>query len=501
MKKGKIAGIAAVLALTGSFAVHGAGSAEAPGAANASGLKPVTLSWYLPQTVQPDQEAVFTEFNKVLKEKLNTTVEFHFIDWGDYANKMKVMTAAGEKMDLIFTSNWTNDYVTGVNQGAFAPIPMKTIENLAPNIVKTVPAKVWPAAQVKGELYAIPNIQVEARWPAFWLQKRFVDKYQFDVSKVKAIKDLTPLLERIAKNERDIVPVDLTANSQLLGYYVTKMNLESFGDDNPNGLYLNDSSLKVVNLYETPEMKDFLSTLRDWYQKGIIQRDAPALKDNMALKQSGKVASFFGVLNPDTAVNQARLMGLKPEDLVAIPLSEPFMYTGSIINTLTAVSATSKNQDRAIMVLNLMFDSQDTRLLNLLNFGIEGKHYKKLGPDLIEPIPNSGYYVDCGWEYGCIFNSYRTNPNQPAWYPAGPNLNERALVSKALGFSFDPTPVKTEMAQVQSVLSEYRAGIFTGAIDPADAVPAMNDKLKKAGNDKIIAEMQRQIDAWKATKK
>ena len=189
----------------------------------------------------------------------------------------------------------------------------------------------------------------------------------------------------------------------------------------------------------------------------------------------------------------------KPQDMFGKTISKTFMSTGSIIATMTAISKTSKDPDRSYMLYNLLYDSKDTKLFNMLNYGIEGKHYAKKG-DVVTQIPNSGYWISCGWENGCMFNAYRQSDTQPKWYPAGPNMNNTASVSSALGFSFNPEPVKTELAQSASVVSEYYNALFTGSVDPDKNLPIFLDKLKKAGSDKIIAETQKQIDAWKTTK-
>jgi len=41
---------------------------------------------------------------------------------------------------------------------------------------------------------------------------------------------------------------------------------------------------------------------------------------------------------------------------------------------------------------------------------------------------------------------------------------------------------------------------MTGTVNPEEFLPKANQKLKAAGLDKIIAEAQSQIDAWKASK-
>jgi putative aldouronate transport system substrate-binding protein len=142
----------------------------------------------------------------------------------------------------------------------------------------------------------------------------------------------------------------------------------------------------------------------------------------------------------------------------------------------------------------------DPELFNLMSYGIEGKHYTKVSDGLIKKIDNAGYWMDSGWEYGNMFNSFRTSSTQPKWYPAGPDKNTAAIPSKLLGFSFDPSNVKSELAQTASVVDEFYAGLITGIADPDTTLPTMNAKLKKAGLDNILAEMQKQIDAWKASK-
>ena len=56
-----------------------------------------------------------------------------------------------------------------------------------------------------------------------------------------------------------------------------------------------------------------------------------------------------------------------------------------------------------------------------------------------------------------------------------------------------------EIAQVNTVAKEYE-GLNRGRFENVDAKLAeYKTKLKEAGIDKIIAEMQTQIDAWAAT--
>jgi putative aldouronate transport system substrate-binding protein len=89
------------------------------------------------------------------------------------------------------------------------------------------------------------------------------------------------------------------------------------------------------------------------------------------------------------------------------------------------------------------------------------------------------------------------------WEGNDPNINQRMLdfnknatYSKALGFNFDATPVQTQIASVQNVINQYRDALECGVTDPKTEVPKFQADLKAAGLDDVIAEKQKQLDAW-----
>ena len=264
-------------------------------------------------------------------------------------------------------------------------------------------------------------------------------------------------------------------------------------------VYLSDDSTKVMNYFAAPETKAYLKLIHDWYIKGYIRNDAAIVADDSSDKKAEKIAMIPICLNPDTLANQAAMFNVKAKDMLGLEFSKTFTSSGSILSTMTAISKTSKDPDRCYMLYNLLYDQKDTKLFNLLNYGIEGKHYTKKD-DVVTQIPNSGYWVACGWENGSMFNSYRQSEDQPKWYPTGPDINKGALYSRVLGFSFNPEAIKAELAQCAAVVDEYYNELFTGSVDPDTVLPIFLDKLNKAGAEKVIFEMQKQIDEWKKDK-
>ena len=70
--------------------------------------EPVELKLYvIGSQEQPDQEMVEAKINEYTLEKINCTVDIVFLDYGDYPEVVGTKLAAGEAIDLVFTSGWT----------------------------------------------------------------------------------------------------------------------------------------------------------------------------------------------------------------------------------------------------------------------------------------------------------------------------------------------------------------------------------------------------------
>ena len=73
-----------------------------------------------------------------------------------------------------------------------------------------------------------------------------------------------------------------------------------------------------------------------------------------------------------------------------------------------------------------------------------------------------------------------------------------------MGFVFDTTPVLNEVAACTNVVAEFQKDIATGQFGSEEEVDEVidefNEKLTANGVDKVVAEVQKQIDEWMAAK-
>jgi ABC-type sugar transport system, periplasmic component len=467
-------------------------------------LDPVNLVYYFGGGQQADLEAVNQEINKYLTEKINATIKLNLVDWSGYDQKMKVIISAGEPYDLCFTATWMNNYFQNVAKGAFLPID-DLLTKYAPGTKAGVPEKIWAAARVNGKIYGVINYQIMATGYGISVRRDFAEKYAFDWKSVTKYEDLEPYLAATKKGEPDKVPLEYSNTSDPFTGAAPLYGLDVIGDQKvPGWVYLNDSSLKVVNQYDTPEFKNLINTMRKWYQAGYLKKDAYTIKDvtedRKVAKYSALFPSYIAWDNVDVPTGNGNLFtqtGVKWNDK---RVTLPIVTTDRAAATITAISKSSANPERAMMFLELV--NTDAKLFNTFCYGVEGKHYNKISDTRVETVENSGYSPNTSWEFGNNINLLLDQTqSEDKFTELWTNLNSTAQASPLLGFTFDSEPVKAEIAQCQSVIDEYLASLTSGSVDPVKFQAELIDKLAKAGADKVIAEKQKQIDSWVASNK
>ncbi|WP_271753579.1 ABC transporter substrate-binding protein [Cohnella rhizoplanae] len=460
------------------------GSAAAPSAE----LPPVKLTYYFPQgELQKDYASVEEAVNQYIQPKLNATVKFMPVVFGDYEQKLNTIVSSGENFDIGWTSNWMFNYESNAEKGAFQDLG-ELLPKYGADFMKSLPESVIEGSKTsKGKLMAIPNYQVAAKAFGFVIQKEYLEKYNFDVNSIKSFEDLEPFLEVIKKNEPDAIPYFSLGNS---------FSAIAHGYAGIDNTYYKkgDPDYKLIQLESVPEYMTHTQMLYDWFNKGYIPKDVATANFDETLK-TGKIVSYVDwTLQPGGEANIFSHNG--GHEVVFVPLTQP-EFSG-VQPTMTFISRTSKNPERAMMFLNLM--NTDSKLFNLMAYGIEGKHYDKVGANTIKLKPEGGYAPDVGWAMGNVIIGYLKEGQPEDTWQKTIELNNTAFVPDIFGFSFDPSGVKTEIANLDAVFKEYDDAVKSGSVDPAVYLPKMVNALKKAGSEKVLQERQKQLDEWLKSK-
>lgn len=498
MKKIKIKlAMVALAVITMSSALAGCGSNKSSSSVSTADgdkkLAPYELSWYyVGGGEQKDTAVVEDAINKIIQPKMNATIKLHLLDWGTYGNKIKTMISAGEPFDICFTAAWLNDYVKNSQDGAFVELNDYFKKELA-GTKKILGDDFLSGSVVNGKNYGIPANKEKARNWGFVYNKNMADKYGFDMTKVKTYGDLEPMLKVIKEKEpADVEPLESQKQS---GTSFISWNAENLMNDGVATSFLPDG--KVVDVFETPEVKAAYELERKWYNAGYYRKDVLTATDNPAIEKAGKYFAYAMNLKPGYA--DERNSTLEGYKVGQVDVTDVVMTNSDTMGSLEAISKTSKDPQRAAMFLELV--NTDPVISNLVNYGIEGKHYTKNANGMIDTVKDSAYAPNMQWMFGNQFITYQYSNENPKKWDNFKNFNSTAKKSVSLGFIFDKDPVANELAAISNIVKEYHPALSVGAVDPAVKLPELITKIKQAGIGKVIAEQQKQFDAWKASKK
>lgn len=459
----------------------------------ASDLEPVELTWLLRIPEQADGQEVLDEVNKILQEKINATLNIEFIDPVAYPEKTKLKITSGEEFDIMFTSAGYGFY-DYASKGAFLPLD-ELLAEYAPETYAQIPESFWNATRVNGDIYAIPNYQIVARQPSLVFRKELVEKYGLELDGITTIEGMEPVLQTLKENETDkqfiFFPPVLNHMDTM-----TYLGLEGIGaDGTPGCIEIDGSDLTVSNQYESDAFVGLVNTLKAYEEAGYINKDLSLIQDITEQQKNGDILCMaFNTYKPGVEIEESVRYGYEN---VYQQVTEPYTNTSSILGTLQAVSATSKNPERAMMFLELI--NTDPELYNLIVYGLEGKHYTLNEDGTVAKVADAGYNTNVPWMIGNTFNGYRQSGTEEDVYEKTQEMNENSRASRIMGFSFNPEPVKAEISQCQTVTDKYLPGFRFGMYDDVEGtLKTFNDELRAAGMDAIIAEKQAQLDAWAA---
>ncbi|UMV49350.1 ABC transporter substrate-binding protein [Paenibacillus macerans] len=483
--------LAMLTALVFVLSACGGGKNSAEGGSPAAGGdsgKTVNLIWYTIGTPQKDVDKVMEEVSKYTKEKINATVTMKMVDWGDYSQKMQVNVASGEPMDILFTASGSGsfDYVQNARKGAFMELD-DLLEQYGKDLKNTINPAFLEGSKVDGHNYGIPANKELPQLEAWFFNKSLLDKYNLDIEGVRSLDSLEPLLKTIKEKEPGVTPFAMDKK------YIPYVPYDYIIQDLPMAVKLDTTDYKIVNILETPEMQEALKTMHKYYKAGYVAPEAATTGSIEDLKKSGKWLLFRQQTQP-LADNMLSASFGYP--VVSTPASDAIVTNTSVQGSIMAISANSEYPEKAMEFLNLL--NTDPVLRNMIDSGIEGVHYKKVDDKHMENLAESKNYDMPSYSLGNNMLLY-LNPNDPddKWEQFK-QFNASGVNSPILSFNFDSTKVATEMAAVQNVREQFWSSLMTGTVDPEEYLPKAIQKFKEAGLDKVMAEAQAQLDAWRA---
>lgn len=497
-----IANLLLIFALLATACTPAAPSAApaADSGSEAGEFVPVTYT-YASRGVPTDLQKVQDALNEILHEKIGVDLTLEPIDFGAYNDKMQLRLAAGEECDIIFTAPWINSYTNNVANGVLLELD-DLLKTEAPGLWASMPETTWDAARIKGKIYGVINQQIFPKPWGVHVRTDLLEKYNFSLDNVKRWEDMEPFLEAVRDGE-GITPIisddqgDTMWRATYYGYDPLDDGIRFIA------VKADDPSLKVVNIWETPEFREAVNLTKKWVDAGYFSSSPPTADEARANFRAGLYAMGYHVEKPGNDIEEEAILGWP---FTIKNLTNPLILdTAGATATLNGICKTSKHPIEAMRVLELL--NTDAEVYNLLSRGIEGVHWvwvdeanKVMGYPEGVTAETSTYDPNTDWEFGNQFNAYYRDARQVGAWEATKEMNDTAFPSVALGFVVDRTPIQTEIAQVTAILKEKGEPIMNGFVAFDEAAPALIDEINAAGAQKIIDEVQRQLTEWAATK-
>lgn len=462
---------------------------------------------------------MLAKLNEILTEKVNAELKIYHIDWTNYLSVYNLTLAQMDgSVDLVGTaSDWLDAWPNAKN-GAFLELSEDMLKTYAPKTWESVPAEHWDLCKYNGEIYLMPEDNY-----AQWTNHGFA--YRLDWAKeagltdgVKSWEDLTTYFkyvkETYGNDLKYLWDSDGTQYNQMVGGWITSHSNYVAIDGLNSGAMWGGSKDDLYTVYspymtDTDSLVEYAKLMKEWNEIGVFPTNVlnNTSSQNRDEYRVGQVAveqhhtQTWTDLCSHTASNTIYDTDEDAET--------GFFYFGeetgnvvalSITHGAMAISAGSKNPERALMVYDLL--RNDPECYRLFNYGIEGVQYAidengmKYTPDTYDQatqeIQTNFWWgrnddlelKDATKNWDAIDKLYAEYDSLKIDYPYGQ-------------FIPDVDDIQGKIDNVSSVQEEYMKqisfGLYNGSAE--DIVAEYQAALEKAGINDVTAALQSQIDA------
>lgn len=462
-------------------------------------------------------EEMLDKLNAILTEKVNAELQIYYIDWTDYLSVYNLTLAQMDgTVDLVGTaSDWLDAWPNAKN-GAFLELSEDMLKTYAPQTWASVPAENWDLCKYDGNIYLMPEDNY-----AQWTNHGYA--YRLDWAKeaglengVHSWEDLTTYFKYVKETYPDVIPWDSdgTQYAQMVGGWIqSHSNYVSIDGLNSGAMWggTKDDLYTIYSPYmtDTDSLVEYAKMMKEWDEIGVWKTDVlnNTASDNREDFKIGRVAAeqhhtqtwtdlcshkpgYTIYEDDEDAETGFFYFGEEAKNIVAL----------SITHGAMAVSAASKNPERALMVYDLLRNDPDC--YKLLNYGIQGKQWDvdanglRIQPESYnkdtDAITTNFWWgrnddleiKDASMNWDAIDKMYAEYDKIKINYPYGQ-------------FVADVDNIQSMINNISEIHTNYMKQISFGKYKGTaeEIVAEYQEALKAAGIDEVTAELQRQFDA------
>ena len=460
-------------------------------------------------------DEMLEKLNAILTEKVNAELEIYYVEWTDYmTNYNLLLSSLDGSIDQVGTATDWLDAWPNAKKGAFLELPEDMLQTYCPKTYAQVEADGhWDDCKYNGNIYMIPEDHF-AQWVnhGFMYRQDWADEAGL-TDGVHSWDDMTTYFQGILDNHPDVIPWDsdgtmaTTVAGGWIASHTDDVMLDGIGSfmfygtkDDPYTLfspYMDDDTLY-----------DYADLMAKWNQMGVWQTDVLNNTD-----ANTRDEFYAGTTGADQHHTETWYGTVRPRMDKDQPGSDVGFFwfgeeKGNLEKLMTthgamAVSAASKNPERALMVYDLL--RNDEECYRLFNYGIEGKQYEFVNPDdeSDKLIQRPASYDQTNDEIVTDFWWGRNDDLELRWsdrYWDGLDEISKIYDSVAIDYPYgkfvvDMSPISSYISSMSEVWDSYMRQIAFGqSDDPHALVDEFRDRMNTAGYQEVLSYLQDQMN-------
>ena len=474
----------------------------------------VVLTYYVTGDIPTNKtEEVLAVFNEKLTAAINAEIQIQWIEWADWQTKYNLGLAMQDgSIDLVGTAtDWLNAW-ENAEKGAFLPLSEDMLKTYAPKTFASVSPEHWDMCKFNGQIYFAPEDNY-----AQWTNHGFM--YRGDWAKaagletgVNSWEDLGKYFQYIKDTMPDVIPWDAAANGgsfadQLMGGWVTSKTGGIAIEGLPVPIFFGKSKDDPYTLsrvfLEGDDLVNFATNMKSWATAGYWREDVlnytgdttQELREGLTGATQHHTQTWKGeryTMNEKQPGSDLGFFWFGKESSNVVSLN--------ITHGAMAIAAQSKNPERALMAYDLI--RNDPTFYNMFNYGLEGQQYNltaegmRVRPDTYKEDAVDGVSFNYWWGRNDDLEIRDSRVDWPS-YDALMAEYDAVKIDYPYGkVVFNREPISVELDNLSNVFRTYAPAICFGKVeDPAAYVAEFRKALVDAGIEKVMTEVQSQIDA------
>lgn len=477
---------------------------------NSGGSDTIRYIVYSSGGVLDDSDRIESAVNKIVQEELGFSVDMEFLGYNDYGQKLGLYMGSNENFDMCYTGSILTGltYADRASEGYFMDIT-EMLPEYAPELYESMSEEVWDAAKIDGKIYGVINEQIFARSVGLCIDTEVANaigltQERIDSEGLTYRQCINMAMEYIAGNETISPNGKVPSTTLVIGdawsdIYMQNYALDSLGSEAlvPGIIEAGEDSTKVINQYESEYFKEFAEFCVEMYSKGYIDKE----QANNPITTNQRVR-ITGTYKPGV---ESELYNSIGRQFTQFRFGTPLLTTSNVTTSMTAIYTGSKNADKCLQFMNLMYTNKE--LYNLVALGEEDLDYKWKQEvddngemyDYISYVKTSKYKLNTDWSVGTEFNVYRKYLQSATVVEDTKKLNNESKKSPAYGFTYiADKDVDSSISACYTVANNYVKQFLNGTYDATKTVDEiigeLNSQLNENGAKDIVQSKQKQLD-------